>query len=607
MQIWTSDGIQHVEWRIARRLFLHASATALLLGAAGATSACSTSQDVSGPPDTSNGEASGSSSGSASASGSSGSGSSGADATVIRDDASTGAAGNATGSPEDVVSEAGQNALADTSMIIMSKAPFDWVGIVGTGQSLAVGGGGTDQQQPISTQPSAHDLKLVDNGPDPKYPIDPSTGAPKWAAVGLDEPIRNNVSGQGPGYSDGQYPNNIQGETPHSAMASTLGALFAARGGIDDYVSVHSVVGWFGRCLVDIDKEGGQRAYPASLNEARTWTELAQKAGKTFGYGGIILTHGECDATNTGYAAGLYQFWSDYNADLKAITGQTRDVVLFGSQQSTINSGATGSAVQLWQASVAHPDQIMCTGPKYQYQYGPDLLHLPAPGYVRLGEKYAEVFDIVVNQGRPWRPVQPTKVTRSGATITVDLDVPNPPLLWDAVLAPPHQKSHQEWALGKGFEVTGPSGNALTISGVAIMGESVVITLSADPGAGKVQVAYAITQDGGGTQGGTVLGLRGLLRDSDDFEGSDAEDIDTVVTQGSAGIKSAAAGAFLRRTSGDMLTGTNAPPTTVVATRNSNDDLTLATPWPNASGTVKLHYHHSQANYCVHFAMAEGQ
>jgi hypothetical protein len=233
-------------------------------------------------------------------------------------------------------------------------------------------------------------------------------------------------------------------------------------------------------------------------------------------------------------------------------------------------------------------------------------LHLPAPGYVRLGEKYAEVFDAVANQGRVWRPVQPTKVARSGATIAVDFDVPNPPLVWDTVLAPPHQQLHREWALGKGFEVTGPAGNALTIGSVTITDKGVVITLSADPGAGNVQVAYAITQDGNGSLGGTVQGLRGLLRDSDDFEGSDAEDIETTVTMGSPSVKSAAAGAFLGRTSGDILTGTNVPPNMVVASRISNDELTLALPWPNASGTVKIHYHHNQANYCVHFAKTEG-
>jgi hypothetical protein len=330
-------------------------------------------------------------------------------------------------------------------------------------------------------------------------------------------------------------------------------------------------------------------------------------ANLTFGVGGIVLTHGECDANTADYATGLYQMWQDYNADLKAITGQTRDVVLFGSQQSTQNSGAKGSAVQLWQASVAHPEQIVCTGPKYQYQYGPDSLHLPATGYVRLGEKYAEIFDIVVNQERTWKPLQPNKITRSGAVITIAFDVPNPPLVWDSTLAPPHQQMNQQWAAGKGFEVSNQSNQPLTISSVAISGNNVLLTLDKDPGSQAVHVGYALTQDGGGSLGGQVDGLRGLLRDSDDFAGSDAEQIDTKLSNGSAVITSATAGGFTFRTAGDLLGLPDTMTSAVVLSRDSNDQLTLSAPWSGASGQIKLAYHHGQANFCVHFALDEAR
>ncbi len=501
--------------------------------------------------------------------------------------------------------DAGPDDAGAPPPLVPKTPPFGWVGVIGTGQSLAVGGGGTPQQSPISKSVSAKNLKLVDTGADPRYPIAPNSGSPKWAAIPLKEPFRDNVPGSGPGYVDGQYPNDVQGETPHTAMGSTLSALFSARGGIGDYVSAHTLVGWFGRCLKDIDKAGGQRAYPASLNEARVWKQLAQTAGTTFGVGGILLTHGECDARSADYASGLHQFWQDYDTDLKAITGQTRDVVLFASQQSTQNSGAKGSAVQLWQASLANPNQIVCVGPKYQYQYGPDLLHLPATGYVRLGEKHAEIFDIVVNQQRAWKPVQPTKITRAGAVITIAMDVPNPPLVWDSALAPPHQQMNQAWAAGKGFEVSDQSNKPLTIASAAISGSSVLLTLAADPGAQKVHVGYALTQDGGGSLGGKVNGLRGLLRDSDDFVGSDAESLDTDVSKGSASIKSAVAGGFSRRTAGDLLTGTGVPPGSVVVSHDSDDQLTLSAPWSGDSARLRISFHHGQANYCVHFALDE--
>src|SRR5207248_4273060 len=116
-------------------------------------------------------------------------------------------------------------------------------------------------------------------------------------------------------------------------------------------------------------------------------------------------------------------------------------------------------------------------------------------------------------------PLQPNRVTRAGTKVTVDFHVPNPPLVWDSHIPPPHQTANTEWAKGKGFEVSDASGNHLAISEVAIQGTSVVITLAADPGARSVIVGYALTQEGMGNQGGTKLGMRGLLRDSDEFAG----------------------------------------------------------------------------------------
>lgn len=478
-------------------------------------------------------------------------------------------------------------------------APYDWIGVLGTGQSLEVGGGpagNLDTMQPFKN------LKLVDKGPDPKYPIDAS-GAPQWDTTPLTEPLRARVAGSGTGYTDGQYPNNIEAESPHSGMANTLSTIWNARG-LGDYISVHTEVGWSGHCLADLNKQGGKRAYPASINETRVWKMLAAKAGKTYGVGGLIMTHGECDSANTGYEAGIYQLWQDYNTDVKAITGQTTDVVLLMSQQSSTAISTTGSAVAVWKAGVDHPGQIVCTGPKYQFQYLPDHQHMPAPGYERMGQKYAEVFDQIVNKKIAWQPLQPTKIGRAGAVVTVDFHVPNPPLLWDAHVLAPHQQVNTAWAAGNGFEVSGSAG-PLTIMTTEIKASSVVITLAQDPGAGKVTVAYAITQDGGGNQGGTNQAARGKLRDSDEFTGWDAETLDAMVTQGSTAVTSAAAGGFIRRAGWDIVGGDGVPADTIVVTHDSDDHLTLSAPWPGSSGKVKLSFRHDERNFGVHFSMKE--
>lgn len=476
------------------------------------------------------------------------------------------------------------------------RPPYDWVGVIGTGQSLSVGvrAGYISPTQPYGN------LVLRDDGPDPKYPI--TGGTPKWSLVPLKEPVRARMAGLLPGATGQEYPNNILGETPHSGMANTLSWLWQERGNAGEYVTTHSVVGWSGQCLSNIDKAGGRKAFPASINEARVIKRLADEQKKTFGYGAITMTHGECDRTNVNYAKGLYQLLRDYNAELKPITKQTRDVVMLVSQQSTKDTGPDGSGAQVWRAGREHPGEIICTGPKYQYQYSPDKLHLQAAGYRRLGEKYAEVFDAVVNRGVAWQPLGPLSAKRTGNVIAVTFHVPAPPLVWSTHLAAPHQSLHTEWAKGRGFEVTTAAGNAVTIAAVAIEGDKVLITLQSPP-TGALLVGYALTQDGSNNQGGDVLGLRGLLRDSNGFVGADIETITVKATQGSAKVQAATTGAFRRRTGFDVLSEGGQRLPVVVSTRDSDDELTLSGPWIGTSGTHTLTFNYDLYNYAVHFSM----
>jgi hypothetical protein len=498
---------------------------------------------------------------------------------------STGAGGSA--APLDSGKESGA----------VGKPPYDWVGVIGDGQSLSTG---CCDGIPLSTTQPFQNLKLVDNGPDPKYPTDGAATA-MWATAPLTEPFRAWVPGHGTCTyppDNCQYPNNVfkNGETPHSAMANTLSAMWRSQG--SDYVTAHSVIGVGGSLLMYLIK--GSTSYSAALSETRVYNQLAKAAGKTYGVAGMIFTHGESDAGTPDYEAGVYKFWQDYDTDLKMITGQTRDIVLFASQASASPVKGDSSAVQIWRAGVDHPGQIVCTGPKYQYGYL-DGLHLPGPGYRRLGAKYAEVFDLVVNQGVRWKPLGPNKVTRSGAVITLDMDVPNPPLNWDDHIGPSHKGDHTAWANGRGFEVTDSNGADVAIASVEIKGSSVVVTLSQAPDAGaQLKISYATVPDAGGFQNGSQL--HGQLRDSDGFMGYDAEKIQAQVTNGSNQVKGAS-GAFVRRAYRDVVSGTGLAPDTIITLINA-DTLTLSAPWTGASGMAELSLHHDESNYCVIFSMA---
>jgi hypothetical protein len=394
--------------------------------------------------------------------------------------------------------------------------PWDWAGVIGTGQSLAVGDPGaarntTPATVRATTQPF-NNLKLSTGSL--AWPVDPSDAS--LTLVPLVEPIGRLA----PSYPS-SWPTNIAGETPHAAMANQVTEL-ARAGGAADYVGVHGEVGENGQCLSFLVKGAVEmgvngRAYQATLIETQAITRLAQAQGKTYGVAAITLTHGECDAGNAQYAAQLHQLWSDYATDLAAITGQTRAPLLIVSQQNSVNDRAASTIAQ-WRIGVDYPTDAVCSGPKYQYPYSSDSIHMLVEGYEQLGEKYGQVYSERLLLGNGWRPLEPTAVERAGRVVTVHFHVPVPPLLWEDAFEAPHQ-STPEWSLGKGFELRSGA-TPIAIESAAISGDSVQITAGAELPATGLFVGYAMVANATAMAQPFAGTLRwGQLRDSDPFVG----------------------------------------------------------------------------------------
>jgi hypothetical protein len=388
---------------------------------------------------------------------------------------------------------------------------WDWNGVIGTGQSLSVG---VMASMPTLTTQPFHNLKLALGTASVTVPPYNSND-PALSVAPLVETIRAEATGY-----PSAYPLNIYGETPHTAMADQISSFYKRDTG-GDYVSIHTVVGESGQGITVINKTATVtptlgHAYAGTLFEVAALKRLAASAGKTYGVGGIVLTHGETDAGNTNYESAMYQLLTDYNTDIAAITGQTTKIPLFVTQQQTVPSdnSTTASMIAQWKIGIDHPGEAICVGPKYQYPYASDHLHLVASGYDQLGEKYGEVYYAKVVLGQDWQPLQPIMASRNGSAITVKFHVPTLPLVWDATLPAPHQTAHTAWSAGKGFEVQNQSGEQ-TITSVSIQGDSVVIALASAPATAGLVVRYAVTQDGTVTSGGLATGRIGQLRDSD--------------------------------------------------------------------------------------------
>ena len=158
--------------------------------------------------------------------------------------------------------------------------------MIGTGQSLSVGAASNGL---VFTTPSANSRKLSLGARGMTWPIDATD--PELSLAPLAEPIRPLDT---TGFSQ-PYPNNIYGESFHTAMAAQLGAAHQAAMAAD-LTTVHSVVGQGAASITVIRKNGTGNAYAASLFEATALTRLVAAAGARYEVGAVMLTHGEADA-----------------------------------------------------------------------------------------------------------------------------------------------------------------------------------------------------------------------------------------------------------------------------------------------------------------------
>ncbi len=390
---------------------------------------------------------------------------------------------------------------------------WDWSSVVGTGQSLAVGGHGDMPERPFGgTQQRYGNLKLA-LGTARVPPLDPTQ--PGLSLVPLTEPLRPLATSY-----PSVYPHNLYGQSFHHAMADQITTL-VRQAFARAYVTVHTEVGEAGQAIGAIQKGAVDtgtvgRAYAASLFEVAAVARLAAAAGKRYGVGAIVLTHGESDADSETFADDMAQLQADYQRDLAQLTGQTVVIPLLVTQQHSrqaeAGTRAAGTVAQWW-AGVVHPGRVVCVGPKYQYDYVEDVLHLTNRDYERLGEKLGQAYFQCVVRGERWRPLEPTEAVRRGRGVAVRFAVPAAPLAWDERMPPP---AHAVWARGRGFELYAGD-EPLAIDAVAIDGDTVQIDCAGPLPDRGVVVGYAMTASAARPDGT----LRwGQLRDSDPFVGS---------------------------------------------------------------------------------------
>ncbi len=321
----------------------------------------------------------------------------------------------------------------------------------------------------------------------------------------------------------------IEGDSYFTQAVETMsaGLANAATGqtGAPIIMSVHGRSGNTYECL----RKGGcgfllEKGYTSAFDEAMKQVAdakaLVQPTGKTYRVGAVTAVHGESDhyanqyplqpsgggVALTSYADALVEWQRDYDAGIRALTGQQQAVPLLISQMSNWNDRRTSEIPRLQiEAHTRASGKVVLVGPTYMLPYAGDCIHFTNHGERRLGEYFAKAYARVVNGGA-WEPLRPVDAKPDRNTIHVRFTVPKPPLVLDTTqITDPGSY---------GFEVVDAAGTSVPIQTVQISApDTVTITLGSDAVVG-MQVRYALNATPQ-TCPGPETGPRGNLRDSD--------------------------------------------------------------------------------------------
>lgn len=215
----------------------------------------------------------------------------------------------------------------------------------------------------------------------------------------------------------------------------------------------------------------------------------------------VHLMQGERDqivgTTEATYLTQMQSFFDDYNADSKAVTGQSQDIIGLVQDQMDQDRALTIGRAQL----KAHRQFAFHTlvGARYHLPRAPDDTHLTNVGYYKLGEIHARAHNKVLDGG--WEPVHPWKITLVGRFVTIRFHVPVMPLVFDTTTVASVTDRGFSYHDTADPAAAGPM--TADIVNVSIEADSVIIELDQAPAGAAPHIAYG------------RINRHGNLRDSD--------------------------------------------------------------------------------------------
>lgn len=243
----------------------------------------------------------------------------------------------------------------------------------------------------------------------------------------------------------------------------------------------------------------------------------------------IFWTQGEANQMNgTTFQSYIDQYGgmrSGLISAIKAITGQTFDPLFIQYQNSAQwrqgnGSGSIAVNKALFKLSELYQD-VICATPMYHFPYASDNLHLSAIGSVWLGHYYGRCLNLVLNEGKKFKPLHPTAVSWTGKYIDITYYVPVGSLTLDTEMVAEYDNY--------GFLLRKVSDNSVVegaIESVSITSRNTirVVLTSTSYSTNEYLISYAQGRSTD-TQISPIIGARGNIRDQNG-------DIEKAIIQG---------------------------------------------------------------------------
>jgi hypothetical protein len=307
------------------------------------------------------------------------------------------------------------------------------------------------------------------------------------------------------------------GETPVSGALQTIKHMLSVENNLQtadiDFQFIGSCPGKGGSSISQLSS--GTAPYTRLLDEITRAKAFADAQGKIFGVPAVCWTQGENDngesvATYTALADALFV---QMNTDIKAITGQTKNVQILMYQTFGNVYGSTIFNIALAQLALGNKDanvgtiypnyHCVCSAYMLQTDFA-DATHLSAQASKQLGGYYGKAFKkIIVDNNPTWSPLPVQTVQMSGAYILITVGLDKTGLVIDTT----NYTTENGAQPNAGFTLVDGSGNPVAITSVTIVGQNRIKVLCSTPPVAGMILRYGAANTNGG--------LGGNIRDND--------------------------------------------------------------------------------------------